>query len=278
MAVSQTQREAARRIAHEVPDIDANLPKWAQRKNPIILRQLGAHWRVFLPQLGPLIRVFLLQAFIVLMSIQFGWMYIIILTFLIPVLVALPFVVGLYVQTLGRTINYAATGMSEEYEHDTLRLLRTTPFSTQEIVLSKISAAAWRQAEDMEQLLAYLSIIAVPPLMAIYLALWPPEEIQGINQLLTLVTFASLLIRLPLEIFMVSALGTMLGATIRFRSTAYLATAVLVFFYYLLLFLARFVGMPWPTQMIVDAIVPLVLPVIIAYGAMRLTVIQIERD
>lgn len=278
MAVSQAQREAAYRIAHEIPDVDSNLPVWARRKNPIIMRQLGAHWRVFLPQIGPLSRLFLMQSIVVLLSIQFSWMYIIILTFLIPVLVAIPVVFYYYVQMIGNTINSATAGMAEEFTHDTLRLLRTTPFTTREIVLSKISAAAWRQAEDVEQLLSYISLIAVPPVIALYLAWWPPEDIQGVNQILTVVMFASLLLRLPLEVFMVSALGTMMGATVPYRSTAYLATAVLTFFYYLLLFLARFVEMHWAAQMVVDSFIPLVLPVIIALLAIQFTVMQIERD
>ena len=278
MSVSQAQRDAARRIAHEIPDIDSTLPIWAQRRNPIILRMLGAHWRVFFPQARPLIKLYVFQIPLVLITIKFSWIYIVILTFLLPSLVALPYAFYLYLQTIGRTIAYATSGMAEEYENDTLRVLRTTPFTTREIVLSKIAAAVWRQADEVDQLLFYAAALSMPVIMSIYLANWPPEEIQGINQVMTVFTFASSIVRIPLEVFMIGSIGTLMGTLIRSRSTAFLSTAVLVFFYFLLLNLLRVVDMPWTTQLFVDAVLPIVLPIIMIIGAIQFAVLQIEND
>ena len=278
MSVSQAQREAAQRIAHEIPDIDSTLPIWAQRRNPIILRMLGAHWRVFFPQARPLLKLYLFQIPIVLLTIKFSWMYIVILTFLLPSMVALPYAFYLYLQTIGRTIVYATAGMAEEYENDTLRVLRTTPFTTREIVLSKIAAAVWRQADEIDQLLFYAASLSMPVIMAWYLASWPPEDVQGVNQIMTVFTFASSIIRIPLEVFMIGAVGTLMGTLIRLRSTAFLSTAVLVFFYFLLLNLLRLVDMTWPMQLFVDAFLPIILPIIMIVGAIQFAVLQIEND
>ncbi len=35
---------------------------WARRSNPIIRRQLGAHWKTILPEVGFLKKMFLIQA------------------------------------------------------------------------------------------------------------------------------------------------------------------------------------------------------------------------
>lgn len=277
-SISQTQRDAARRIAHDVPDVDAGLPRWARRNNPIILRQLGAYWRVFLPQAAPLLKMFLLQSAFLLVSIQFEWLFVVLLTFLIPVAVGLPYIFYIYGQALARAINYASTGMAEEYEKDTLRLLRTTPFTTREIVLSKVAAAVWRQADDIEQLLAYAAMVSLPAVLAIYLNGWPPSENNGLLQLMTIINYAACIIRIPLEITMASALGTMLGATVRSRSIAFMATAVVMFFYFLLINTARLVELSWAMQLGVDALLPVVLPVIVTALAVLGTMAYIERD
>jgi len=278
MSVSQVQRDAAHRIAHEVPNVDDTLPIWARRRNPIILRLLGEHWRVFLPQIPPLIKSFLFQVVIVLLTIQFDWMYIVILTFLIPMVVAVPYAGYIYIQALGRAISLSTTGMAEEYEHNTLRLLRTTPFSSKEITLSKIMAAVWRQADDLDYLMLIATTISMPIILAIYLGTFPPEDIGYAAQIMTIVTFAASVIRIPLELFMVASLGTMMANYVRSRSIAFLLTASLVFFYFLLINLARLVPMDWPLQLLVDAALPLILPPIVSMGAIAFAVWQIEQD
>jgi len=278
MSVSQAQRDAAQRIAHEVPNVDDTLPIWARRRNPIVLRLLGEHWRVFLPQIPPLLKSFLFQVVIVLLTAQFDWMYIVVLTFLIPMVVAVPYAAYIYLQALGRAISLSTTGMAEEYEHNTLRLLRTTPFSGRQIVLSKIMGAVWRQADDMDYLLYIAMTISMPIIMAVYLGTHPPEEIEYAAQIMTIFTFAASVIRIPLELFMVASLGTMMAAYIRSRSMAFLMTASLVFFYFLLINLVRFVPMPWTAQLFVDGVLPLLIPPLISLGAISFAVWQIERD
>lgn len=278
MSVTQSQREAAHRIAHDIPDIDTALPLWAKRRNPIILRMLGEHWRVFLPEFRPLVKLFIYQAVVVLATIEFPWVYIGLLTFLLPAVVILPYAFYLYFTAISRAIAYSTNGMAEEFEQNTLRILRTTPFSTREIVLSKVMAAVWRQADEIDQILSYAVFTSVPVLITIYLAQWPPDEFAGINQLLTITVFAACIIRIPLEIFMVASIGAMMGTYTRLRSTAYMSSAVLVFFYFLLINLMRLVDMSWQMHLVVEGVMPVILPLIIIWGAVSLAVKQIEAE
>lgn len=278
MTITQSQRDAAHRIAYDIPDIDSTLPNWARRRNPIVLRMLGEHWRVFMPEIKPLLQIFAYQTALVLATILFPWLYIVLLTFLLPAAMILPYAFYLYAQAIVRTIQFSSNGMAAEYEHDTLKLLRTTPFSTREIILSKMMAAVWRQADELDQILSYAAYITVPVLTTLYLSTWPPDDFNGVNQALTLTVFAASLLRIPLEVFMVASIGTLMGTYTRLRSTAFMAAMVLVFFYFLLVNLMRLVEMDWQMQIIVDAVIPLVLPIIITWVTISLTVQQIEQD
>jgi hypothetical protein len=77
---------------------------------------------------------------------------------------------------------------------------------------------------------------------------------------------------------MVAALGVMMGSMTRLRNTAFSATATLVFFYFLLLNLARFLDLSWQMQLLVDAILPVVLPILISSGAIFLACRAITMD
>jgi len=157
-------------------------------------------------------------------------------------------------------------------------VLRTTPFTTREIVLSKVMAAVWRQADDLDQLLSLALTLSMPIIIAIYLSTYPPEDFGYATQALTIITFAASVIRIPMELFMVACLGTMMATYVRSRSMAFLGTASLAFFYFLLINLARLVPDAWLMQLFVDAILPVVTPVVVCYMAIVFAVQQIERD
>lgn len=277
MAVSNTQA-IARRLAHEVPNVDESLPVWARRSNPIIRRQLGAHWRVFPPQPRPLLKWFAFFSVFVLLTIPYPFLFLFILTMLLAVAMLVPGVAYVYVKALSNIVSDATHAVVGEFQNDTFTLLRTTPFSGREIVLSKITAAIWRRMSDLDLTMSMAAVMGAPPFMLFYLYLWPPEEQQGIAQLLTIASYGSFIVRLPLEMFMVSTLAAMIGAMTRLRSSAYSATLALVFFYFLLLNLARFVEMSWQMQLFVDAILPIILPIVISFGAFTLACRTVTQD
>ncbi len=268
----------ARRLAREIPNIDQHLPFWAQRKNPIVRRQLGMYWRVFPPRPMPIIKWVVLQSVILLLSIVYQWLFIFILTLLLAAAVILPYTLYVYVGALGHIIAEATTAMTDEYKNDTITLLRTTPYTTTEIILSKIAASVWRRMDDLDQVMSFALWLSAPSIAIIYISGWPPTEYTGIAQGMTVVTFVASLIRLPLEMFMVACMGVMVGAAVHIRSTAFLGTVGMAFFYFLLINLLRLIDWNWPMQLVVDAVLPVVLPVVISYIAIRLTLYFIKRD
>lgn len=278
MTITNTQAQIARRIAHEIPDIDQGLPLWARRTNPIVRRQLGMYWRVFPPQVGPIAKWTGILSLVVLATIPYPLLFVIILTFLLAAMAMLPYAFYTYTAALAQIINDSVSSLVNEYKNDTMTLLRTTPLSTDEIVLSKISAAVWRRMDELDQVLSFALALGMPAIMMFYLGIWPPNEVPVVAQVLTIVTFAASLVRLPLEMFMVATLGAMMGAATHTRSSAFLGTAVMVFFYFLLLNLARLLSLPWTLQLVVDAVLPVVLPIVITWLALRLTLHLVTRD
>jgi hypothetical protein len=268
-AITRTQA-IARRLAHDVPNVDENLPGWARRSNPIIRRQLGAHWRVFPPQARPLLKWFTFFAIFLMSTAKYPFMFLFILTLLLAVILILPSIIYMYFRALGHIISDATQSIVSEFQNDTFTLLRTTPYSSTEIVLSKIIASVWRRMVELDMTLNMVAIMGAPPILMFYLYLWPPSTDPAIAQWMSVATYGSFLLRLPLEMFMVAALAVMMGAMTRLRSTAFSATATLAFFYFLLLNLARFLDLSWQMQLLVDAILPVVLPILISFGAIFL--------
>jgi hypothetical protein len=168
--------------------------------------------------------------------------------------------------------------MADEYKNDTMTLLRTTPYTVKDIVLSKISAAVWRRMDELDQVMTIALGLSVPALAIIYLSLYPPESGLAYAQILTVVGLVASLVRLPLEMFMVSSLGVMMGSAVKLRTSAFVSTAGLAFFYFLLINLLRLVPMAWWLHLIVDSILPVVLPLIISYGAIKATIRLIKQD
>lgn len=271
--------ELARRIAHDVPDIDQTLPLWARRNNPIVRRQLGMYWRVFPPQAGPIMKWYSILCFVLLLTVFVPGLLVFILTFLLAGILLMPFAAYVYVRALGEITNSSSRAMAIELEQDTLDLLRATPISTQEIILSKISASVWRWMDDLEVVISATLFLGMPAILMIYLNWWPPEENNlFLPQVMTMVTFAASILRLPLEMFMAASLGTMMGAATGLRSTAFLGTAAMLFFYFLLINLARLLNLTWPAQLMVDAVLPVALPAMISWAAVRFTTYLLTHD
>jgi hypothetical protein len=275
MSLSQA---IARRIAHEVPDIDTSFPHWARRTNPIVRRQLGMHWRTFPPQMGPLLKWFVGVSVAVLLTIPYSYLFLFILTILLAGMVLLPYAFYVYVRALAAIIADTSTAVASEFQNSTLTLLRTTPFSAMEILLSKVSAAVWRRMDELDQVLTFSAALGMPAILLFYLTYWPPTDYPGIPQIMAIINYAVALIRLPLEMFMVGSLAAMMGAATRMRSSAITSTAVLMFFYVLLLNLARYLDVSWPIQVIIDSVLPVVLPITISYAALHAAFYFITRD
>lgn len=267
----------ARNLASEERDMDTGLPEWARRSNPIIRRQLGIHWRVFLPQVRPIIKWMLPQIAVILLTLQFEGLIAALMLLSLSTVFMLPFGFYLYLRALQDITNDSVVAMTQEFQDDSFDLLRITPFSLIEIMLAKMSGAVWRRMDDLDTVLSIALFTTLPVLTFLYVVAWAPDVYPGYSQLLIITGMVASLVRLPLEMFMVSALGIMNGTLIRWRSPAVTATLVLTFFYFVLLNMPRLLELSLGWQIVVDIVLPLVMPVVIATTAILIAVRFIEK-
>lgn len=268
-----------RLAVNDVVSLDKSLPLWARRSNPIIRRQLGAHWRVFPPELRPIaIWIGYYIAFLAISLTGADFIFIFFIPFALVSAVVFPAILYLYIRSLGQVIADSATAMVTEYTHDSLTLLRTTPFNTMEIILSKISGAVWRRMDDVQDITTYTRTMGGMVILGSYIILFNPANQPNVAQFLSLPMLIASLVRVPLELVMVASIATMLGAYTKSRNSAILATTIFAFFYFLLLLLLRFLGWHWTVQWVIDAVLPIILPIGIIYGSLMLTKKAIESD
>jgi ABC-type transport system involved in multi-copper enzyme maturation permease subunit len=255
------QREIAKRIAHDVPNIDLMLPTWARRKNPIVARELGEYWRIFLPEARPL--MLWIMGYVVLLVITLifpSLTLMVMLPFLVGFLV-FPFMIYQYGMNLWFILQETADSMAREYENNTIDLIRMTPYSTREIILSKIAAGVWRRMDVMSFLLLFTAALGIPIIITIYINAYPPERYPVLAHAMSLIALISYMIRIPFEMAMVSAIGVLMGTAVRTRQNAITASVFLVAFYFILLNMLRFINADWMMRLMLDAFVPLVLPI-----------------
>ncbi len=270
--MNTSQRSIAQCIAEEIPDLDTTLPEWARRNNPIVRRQLGDYWRVFPPEVAPIITWYLIYVVALVAATQIQLIYLVIMITVMLGVVGFPLILFNYAKALIDIGQRATTGMASEYENDTINLLRATPYTTREIVLSKVSAAVWRHMDTLTITLAYTVTLGMTLIIAFFLNLYSPDDMPLVASFMSLMILASSLIRLPLEMFMVASIGVMSGVAARSRYYAFMTTVFVTFFYFLMLNMMRLIPMAWPTRLIVEGVLPVVLPVIIIWGTVRFTV------
>lgn len=259
--------------------LDKNLPLWARRSNPIIRRQLGAHWRVFPPEIRPIFTWIIFQVFfLVLMATGEDVFYLFFVPFALVAAVIFPGILWIYIQALVQIASDSTAAMVGEYANDSLTLLRTTPFTGLEIILSKISATVWRRMDDLQDITTYTRTMGGLVILGMYVLQFNPGQYENVPMLLTFPMFVASLARVPLEMVMVASLGVMLGAYTKSKNSAFLATVIFTFFYFLLLNLSRSLGWEWYLQWIIDAVLPVALPALIIWGALMFTKRAIERD
>ena len=268
-----------RLATNDTVSLDKSLPLWARRSNPIIRRQLGAHWRVFPPEIRPIITWIIIYAvFLGLTMTGSDLLYIMFVPVALVSAVIFPAILLLYIRSLGQIVSDSASAMASEYTHDSLTLLRTTPFSGMEIILSKISASVWRRMDDLQDITSYTRTLGAAVIFGFYIIQFSPANNPNVAQILALPMLLASLIRVPLEMVMVASIASMLGAYTKSKNSAVLATFIFTFFYFLLLFLSRFLGWSWWLQWVIDAVIPIVIPLAIIWGTLQMTIRAIEKD
>lgn len=259
--------------------MDKSLPLWARRSNPIIRRQLGAYWRVFPPELRPIVTwIIVYTLFLALTLTGSDFLYILFVPFALVSMILFPGVLFLYIRSLSQIASDSAEAMVTEYTHDSLTLLRTTPFTGMEIILSKIAGSIWRRMDDLQDTTSYTRTLGGMAILGFYIIQFSPVNHPNVAQVLALPMLLASLVRVPLEMTMVACVATMLGAYTKSKSSAVTATLIFTFFYFLLLTLLRFIGWGWTWQWVIDALIPVVLPIAISFGALKMTLHVVEAD
>lgn len=248
------------------PTLDENYPIWARRSNPIIRRQLGPYWRVFPPDVEQIAYWLILQALIVGITLLLPLLYLPVMILVLVSAVMFPAMLLIYVRALVEVADDATANMTREYQNDTLTVLRSTPFSAREIVLSKITAPLWRRMDAMTLTIVFTMTMGVPLIFMTNVSAYSPEDYTATAHLMTVAVMLSSVVRIPLEMAMVAALGVTLAANTRLRNASFMATLVATFFYFLLLNMTRLLTLSWPLHLLVEAILPVLLPLVILVG------------
>lgn len=256
--------------------IDGNLPPWARRTNPIVRRHLGQFWRVMPLQVRPYVQWYLIQAVVVLLTIPFDFLFMLILPLTLISLAIIPFALLFYGRTLYDLANDSSQAMVAEIENATMPILRMTMLDTREILLSKAAGSLWRQSDPLSLLLTVATFTQLPTIMLLYVNAYSVDDYGILAQVMVLIVFAVSIIRLPLEMFMVTSLGQYIGLTTRGRGTAAASTLSLVIFYFVLLNVPRMFTVAPVVDIVLNIVLPLMLPIIIAFYVIKLTRKEIE--
>jgi hypothetical protein len=255
-------------------EVDRNLPPWARRTHPVVRRHLGTFWRVMPLQPDIMLRWYLIFSLAVMSTLLAPFMYTVVLPLCLIGLALLPFSLIYYARTLYELASDASRSMVREIEGKTLDLLLTSPMTAREVLSSKIAATLWRQSDPMTTLLQIVMFSQLPTHMLIYINAFPPSDYPYAMQFLTVIVFGASLLRIPLEMFMVSSIGHYIGTTTRGRSTAAAQTLAIIVVYFISVNMFRLTHLPPLADLIVNAVIPVAAPLLIGLGFMALTLRQ----
>jgi hypothetical protein len=259
-------------------DLDMRLPEWARRSNPIVRRHLGIYWKTLLPEVRPLLTMYAFQVLLIALSYPFPFLFDLAMPMITASIILLPLAIFLYGRLLISIGMSSAEMIVDEQKKNTLTVLRTTPIALKDILLSKMAASIWRQVEDIGLLLLAALAFSLPLLILQYASFWPLDEFPIIARTAMALGLAASLLRLLVEPVMVGAIGIMTGAVLPWRNWARASSVVLILFYFLLVNLPRRLPMGWEMRVVIEIVLPLVLPVLVTWCAFRLAHHALTRD
>lgn len=278
MAHPMTIEPALLRLMEGVGELDTSLPVWARRSNPIVRRQLGIYWKTLPLELGQWLRILGGEMLVVLLAAAFPVVY----TFIMPVVTVsvllIPLVFGLYGQTLFNVALHAANAAYSELHNNTLSLLLVTPLPREHILFSKLAASIWRQADNLSLVVIGHVLLSLPVLILQYATLYSPEDNALVTSGAIILALVANLARLFLEPVLVGAIGILAGITTSPRILANIVAVTVSSAYFLFINLLRILDMPFGVRLIVDVILPVLLPAVLAYGLLRLSGWLLGRD
>ncbi|NDJ61345.1 MAG: hypothetical protein GYB67_09480 [Chloroflexi bacterium] len=265
--------------AQQAQQMDQSLPEWARRSNPVVRRHLGAYWKTLVPDMRGYARIILAQIVLLLLAIPFPvFLFAVLMPAVTVSLVMVPVGLLLYLQILRSVIRLSVGTTVHERANGTLPLLRATPRPFIETLMSKAAASVWRSVEDLNVVLLIAAFASLPALIMLYYGTFMETIPPVIANISVMIGLVAVLARLILEPAMVAALGVLLGAAIGQRNIAVAVTTAVALGYFAIINLLRLVAFPWPLQLIIELVLPVVMPIVIAWLALRGADYLLTRD
>lgn len=259
-------------------EIDTNLPEWARRTNPIVRRDLGSYWKTLTPDLMLVLRVYLIQVGLIILSFPFPLLFILLMPTVTVTLVLLPIGLVVYGQILYRIGTAAAASVVRERSNSTRDLLLMIPQPARDTVLSKVAAAVWRQTENLSLVIVGTALASLPLLIIQYDMFLSVEDNPIITRIGLTFALGMSILRVMIEPIMVGALGALIGAAIPSRISAMVTTMIITAAYFLLINLMRFAPLDDAGRLLVEIVLPIALPLLITLLALRGATALFTRD
>ncbi len=276
--LTASEQIAAQILTPEAREMDRALPEWARRTNPIVKRQLGMYWKLMPLDVTRISRLFIFQAILILASIWLPFLFTILMPMAVVSLVLLPITFGLYLYVVLQVGMAAATSMVDENRCDSLDLLRVCPRPLNEILYSKAAAAVWRQIENLGLVLLAATLASLPVLVILYDRWYGTFDQPVLSRIVVILALGTSILRVLLESMLAATIGLAVGSGMRRRLPASVTTVLLLVTYFAFINLIRLPAWGGEMRLIVDVIMPTLLPVLIMPACIRLTIWQIERN
>lgn len=259
-------------------DIDRALPVWARRTNAIVRRELGNYWKTLTPDLGLILRVYLIQVGLIMLSFPFPVLFVLLMPTVTVTLVLLPVGLAIYGQILYRIGTNAAASVVKERTNSTRDLLLLVPQPAQHTILSKIAAAVWRQTENLSLVIMGTALASLPLLIIQYDIFLSVSDNPILMRLGLAAALGMAILRVLIEPVMIGALGTLVGAAIPARIPAMVMTMIFAATYFGLINLLRLAPMDTPARLFVEILLPIILPLFITVFAIKAATFLFTKD
>lgn len=264
-------------VSDKSEGFDTRLPEWARRDDPIVRRHLRT-FRSITPEAEPIIRIYLLQCVLIALTALWAFAYSMIIPMIVAAIFLLPVMLFFYLRSLVLIASDSSSAIATEQYNNTLEVLRVTPLSLRHIIGAKAAAAIWRQTDVIGLGMLAVALFSLPLVLLRVAELFPPSEYGSLMQVTMALGLGTAILRLLVEPFMVAAIGMLIGAVVPYRTTAILWTVSITVVYFIAINLLPLLSLSLPLWLLTEIIAPILLPVLIGFGALRLAAWVLERE
>lgn len=273
-----TRQSIDKLVKYDAELIDQEFPYWARRSNPLVRRQLGVYWKTVLPESSTLARVYIFQVAIILLSVIFPFIFRVSAGVAVASVLLLPIAFVAYFRVLMNVAYDSTLAVVTELRENTLALLQITPLTLREILMSKAAAAVWRRAEELSMIITGSFLLTLPILLLQYTSIIPLQFYPVESRFVVFAALTVSLARLFLEPLMVGAIGIVVAIVMPFRVSGALWTMTLTGVYFALINLPRLLAMPVNLRLLLEIALPLIVPLVVTWGAFRVATYLLLRD